>query len=270
MDGRAYTLPIDTVQADDGGLIVGGNWHSYPISSNEPHLGLDKQEDPFLIFAIGKDPWVNITRWTGSQWSSPYHISNSSAPIVTQPSGVMNLFNKKGSSIYRSDDNGSTWTKYSIGVSFTRPVVDMKYMWETGHLRFAAHDTDFKGRNIVTLNFDSDVPGVIPTKLTTSQSRGAFVPLLRNYPNPFRQFSTIDFQLMPTATKNEGYRIDSGILTILDLQGKVMRRQRLKNAAGTFTWDGKNAAGRSVPAGLYFYSISSGSVVQFNAMLLLK
>ena len=154
IDGRPYSLPIDQKQADDGGLIHRYNWQSYSISTNESFLGLDLQEKPLIVYATGER---QIVRWTGTTWTDPKNIPNLASPIVSGGNGELVML-KEGRNVYRSSDNGNTWKTYTYptGESFERVVVDQKYLYETGNIRFGAHDWDFKGRNVVTLLFTNN------------------------------------------------------------------------------------------------------------------
>jgi len=84
----------------------------------------------------------------------------------------------------------------------------------------------------------------------TQESQPSF--RFRNFPNPFSSFTTFSFEL----TKKTSIH-----LTIFDRLGRVVMRRvssfsNLENPE--IKWNGTDASGQQLPAGIYFYSISSG------------
>jgi len=57
-----------------------------------------------------------------------------------------------------------------------------------------------------------------------------------------------------------GSRAEPLRLSVHDLSGRLLRSFVLTSHAGTFEWDGSDAAGRPAPSGAYFVRISGGSV----------
>ena len=52
----------------------------------------------------------------------------------------------------------------------------------------------------------------------------------------------------------------AGTLALYDLGGRCLVRTRLGDEpGGVWTWDGRDAQGRTVPAGMYFARLDSGS-----------
>ena len=93
--------------------------------------------------------------------------------------------------------------------------------------------------------------------------------LLSNYPNPFNPETWIPYQLAKAADVT---------LTIYNIQGQVVRELALgQKLAGYYTdknraayWDGRNAVGEKVAAGVYFYSIKADAFVATRKMLIRK
>lgn len=94
-------------------------------------------------------------------------------------------------------------------------------------------------------------------------------PFGQNHPNPFNPSSTIWYEL-PEAS--------NVTLVIYDLLGKEIRKWDMRRQAGHshIVWDGRNAQGEAVPAGVYIYTLrakSRESDQRFNGtmkMVLLK
>jgi hypothetical protein len=72
---------------------------------------------------------------------------------------------------------------------------------------------------------------------------------LRVTPNPFRASTRI--------AGPAGARI-----TIFDTAGRIVRRGVVQGGTGVFSWDGRDARGRSVPIGLYFVSAETSRARQ--------
>lgn len=85
-----------------------------------------------------------------------------------------------------------------------------------------------------------------------------------SYPNPFNAQAKISFQLhRPHIPLN---------LRIYDIHGRELRAlldQPLPAGIHHVIWDGKNAEGKPVAAGIYFYQISAGQSKETEKMLLL-
>jgi hypothetical protein len=112
-----------------------------------------------------------------------------------------------------------------------------------------------------------DVSGSRMLKLRTSvaPADGA-VSLGSNYPNPF-QASTRTF--IPYGLKEAG----SVKLTVFDMLGREVRTLVTETqSAGSriVTWDGRDAAGNAVPAGMYTYRLESQAGVVSRTLTIVK
>jgi len=85
-----------------------------------------------------------------------------------------------------------------------------------------------------------------------------------NYPNPFNPSTTIKFAV-PTAGHVS--------LTVYDLAGRLVRTLidgDLPAASHAVVWDGRNASGRQVASGTYYYRLTSTGFDQTRKMMLIK
>ena len=83
------------------------------------------------------------------------------------------------------------------------------------------------------------------TRLGVEAASPAGMSLATPRPNPFRNTTTITYQL-PVAT--------AGALRVLDLQGRAVRtldRGPLAPGSHHLVWDGSDDAGRPTPPGVY-------------------
>ena len=88
--------------------------------------------------------------------------------------------------------------------------------------------------------------------------------LLQNYPNPFNPATEIEFIIPePAQVKLEIFNIlGEKIVTLVD--------RKLDPGHKVADWDGKNAEGREVSTGIYFYRLRAGDFAQTKKMVLLK
>ena len=90
------------------------------------------------------------------------------------------------------------------------------------------------------------------------------IALLSNYPNPFRQATTIYYDL-PVKTQVS--------ISIFDLMGmKITDLVNREEEAGynQVIWNGHNAKGQVVPSGIYIYQMNTPSFSSSGKMLLVK
>lgn len=87
---------------------------------------------------------------------------------------------------------------------------------------------------------------------------------LENYPNPFNPATEIRYQLPQAAT------VEMAVYNLLGQ--KVQTLVNEKQAAGHYRlrWEGRNAQGQPLPAGVYFLRMRAGSFVAERKLLLLK
>ncbi len=85
------------------------------------------------------------------------------------------------------------------------------------------------------------------------------------YPNPFRNSTTIKFEVNSPASTS---------ITVYNIKGQVVRHlvqsQKFSPGEQTIIWDGQDDRGRTVPAGIYFYKIRSGWYSSTKKMILIK
>ncbi len=76
--------------------------------------------------------------------------------------------------------------------------------------------------------------------------------LTGNYPNPFRESTTIGFRLSAAA---KSYQVH---LNVYDLKGQLVSTLKegvLESGTHEIIWDGTDMTGRKMPAGMYFYKL---------------
>ena len=113
----------------------------------------------------------------------------------------------------------------------------------------------------------TDVAGHFALSLQAfSTARGAALPadfaLGQNYPNPFNPSTIIPYQLPASGhVRLEVFNmLGQRLATLVDAERSA--------GAHTAQWDGTDAAGRAVGAGVYIYRLSSGGITENRRMVL--
>jgi len=86
-------------------------------------------------------------------------------------------------------------------------------------------------------------------------------PALSAHPNPFGERVRLDFALPQGQAARVG---------IYDLQGRLQRSLVAEAAAGNLLWDGRDSAGRALPAGLYLARLDGGKTGAVCRLLRLR
>jgi hypothetical protein len=119
-------------------------------------------------------------------------------------------------------------------------------------------DTILTGMLGEPFNPFSPVPGAD----TEAKGRTA---LLGNHPNPFNPRTTVAFELAAPATVK---------LDVYDLSGRHVRTlvdgRTMPAGRHDAAWDGRDAAGRRVAAGVYFSHLRTGDFQETRRMTLVK
>lgn len=130
----------------------------------------------------------------------------------------------------------------------------------TGPVNITAITTQYDTGYQVTSRFLAD----FSTTANDDQTNENPVVLLGNYPNPFNPNTNITFNIKSAQTVN---------VNIFNTKGQLVRT--LKSDVKTvgenhITWDAKDANGKNVSAGIYFYNIKSDKLSACKKMILVK
>lgn len=88
--------------------------------------------------------------------------------------------------------------------------------------------------------------------------------LHQNFPNPFNPETMIKFEL-PIETK-----VRLSVFNMLGQEVRTLVSERMGIGRYSFSWDAKDAFGRSLAAGIYLYRLETSDVVFIKKMVLLK
>ena len=156
------------------------------------------------------------------------------------------LFAGKGA-VYRSTDDGITWTKFGTGLP-TNETMQISALAERNGVLYAG-DRKF-GLYAISTSL---------TGIRNDQRNDLSFKLNQNYPNPFNPVSTINYSIGKEGhTKIIVYNIKGSRAAVLVDENK---------SAGSYSVQ-FNAS--SLPSGVYFYKLESGSYSDIKKLVLMK
>ncbi len=197
---------------------------------------------------VGKHIWYSSNQ--GSSWSD---ISGSLPDIpvhslVIDPNISTVLYIGTEAGVFRSTNNGSSWTLFNSGMPSYVPVDELVLQTGTKKLFAFTH-----GRSV----WMTDTP--LPVEDGNATVPDEFV-LEQNYPNPFNPSTTIEFIVNETGTTT---------LKVYDITGREV--QTLFN---DFAQSGVKYSvtfeASSLASGVYYYELRAGNKIKTKKMILLK
>ena len=87
--------------------------------------------------------------------------------------------------------------------------------------------------------------------------------LSQNHPNPFRNSTTIFFQLNTEITENTE-------ISIFNLKGQQIKKYSILNSQSSIVWDGTDEFNKPVTSGIYFYKLKTGNSALIKKMILME
>ncbi len=111
-------------------------------------------------------------------------------------------------------------------------------------------------------------PRLIRWRGTSVDTRESILPiafsLRQNYPNPFNPATTIEFAL-PQRT-----RVAIRFFNLAGAEIRTLVNEPKEPGHHKVTWDGKDAAGQTVPSGVYLYKIQAGEFVAVRKCVVVR
>jgi hypothetical protein len=125
--------------------------------------------------------------------------------------------------------------------------------------------------DLVHVTMPNETSGInfnVPSDVENAADNSSSVPLefelSRNHPNPFNPATEIEYTLKRPA------QVTLQIYNVLGQQVKTLVSEYQSAGSYDIVWDGKNARGRKVTSGIYFYRLEVNGVSQTRRMVLLK
>lgn len=245
--------PISVTSLDTG-LVI--NSRAYDAAAKE-----------LVINVTGKD--IMGQRGTIFVQGAPFQklelISPNGGESLFAGSAATITWNSNGALVFVriefSSDAGSTWTLITAATEN-----DGSYLWtipsltsDHGVIRISdasdGEPVDVSDAAFSIIGDTTDVPRPLEPQSYA---------LHPGYPNPFKPLTRIQFDLpAPELVR----------LAVYDIQGREVRRlisRMLPNGQHTAVWDGTDARGRRVSAGVYFYHLQAGRFVAIRKITVLQ
>jgi len=285
--GLNYAIPVDNpfANATDGtrketfAFGLRNPWRfSIDQSSREiwaGDVGQNRREEIDLIEAGGNYGWNTMEGFDCFNPASGCDRSGLKLPVVDY--GRDDGFSVTGGYIYRGPGRPELTGAYIYGDFGSGNIWLLRYqnnqivadsLLLATNLSIASFGVDQQNElYIVDLagriyQFSEEFPTSASNEPDLRQTRSA--TLTQNFPNPFNPTTSITFTIRRTTDIS---------LTVYDILGRKIRTLLNETRPGgtySVVWDGKNAVGRQVASGHYFYRIEAGEFNSTRTMLLLK
>ncbi len=237
-EGRAIKFTTRGPQGSDVWLTVEDS--EIDDSSGGDGDGVAEPAEVFdLILTVGNGGAGSASSVTGTLTTSDTDVTieDGTAEFGTIPGGG-------------SATNAASPFVVRVATSPSDETVELELQLSTGS-RYDTYD-------IVTITLDLTGTGVeepaVPLAFAVRQ----------NYPNPFRGGTTLAFDLpRPAETTVEVYNVAGRRVTVLADRDFPAGRHSVR-------WDGRDADGHAVSAGIYFYRVASGANEAMRKMIVLK
>jgi len=244
-----------------------GNW-SAEISGNGDFSFEVAGDTPLKLSLLSTPDWiVGEQQFIRVVLSGEQNIASASFNLVTLDGSAvtpLSLFDDGGHNDFGAGDG-------IYGGAFTPATVDT--------FRIQATGTTASGENFVRQDRIPIIIGADPnTSVVFDEPSPKTFALYQNYPNPFWSEATSRFAGNPeTKIGFDIPDLHKGKVTvrlaIYNISGQLVRllldEQRVRGRH-EILWDGRDAFGKAVSAGVYFYQITAGGFKARNKMLVLK
>jgi len=134
--------------------------------------------------------------------------------------------------------------------------------WEGGNILLASESACLPGGNDCGVLMGAWGEGCTITPVTGPAP--ARFHLAQNSPNPFNPGTVIRFGLAETRS------VEVSVFSVAGRRVATLQRGPLPAGPHAVTWDGRDAAGRPVASGTYFYRLTAGDFRAVKSMVLLK
>jgi len=261
---------------------AGTNWVRYDLTSATGFckgIAVDPT-DSDIVYAAGY-PGFHKTTNGGNSWDEiGGGISGNTYAVVIDPSDPSVVYTGGTNGVFKSTDSGDNWI--NVGLNDVNAIAidpgnhDVVYAGTTngvyastdGGATWDAMNDGLEDLGINSLGIfpgaylfcGADVGGMYRWDIYTGMEElGGYhsTSVLRATPNPMRHSASITYYL-----PNENHVT----LAIYDAQGRLVRELvSAQQTAGTYTrgWDGIDAYGAPVAAGVYFCRLMAGKAASF-------
>jgi hypothetical protein len=87
---------------------------------------------------------------------------------------------------------------------------------------------------------------------------------IENYPNPFSELTTIEFEL------NEGSFVDLKVFNLMGQEVQTLKHENMEQGLHSITWNATNSHGIMVENGVYLLRIEAGGITQCHHIVIMR
>ncbi len=274
-------------KSTDGGL----NWAALPANFTVGVTGLALWKDGVNML-VGTNGGIKRSTNSGDTWDAAFSgFPISACASFTQIGST--IFGASAFGVHRSTNGGANWSLANTGITGTAVLAVASRgtdLYAGTPLNGIFHSTD-NGTSWAPLNGGLPAPiGVnkfavitnphlfaggtkssvwsLPLAPTSVREIKGRVPreytLGQNYPNPFNPETRIEFSILKSA------RVKLEVFNVLGQNVTTLIDKTLAGGTYQVTWDGKDAAGKTVSSGIYFYHLEAGDFVETKKMNFVK
>ena len=267
----------------------GGNWQKIFDEAVNVYAITKLGSGRLLAASYGK---VFYSDDNGSSWSSSSNGLVSSTPSMFAIRNQSEIFmSTLGHGIYKSTDNGVTWTNQTgAGPDYSCVIVNTDGSMHAGTRGSWVHRSD-DGNNwgivnsgmgddkyvlsLLTTNSGylfagMDYAGLYKTvdKIVTNVEKNNEIPtefsLYQNYPNPFNPSTKIKYEI-PDQARNDNTHVQLIIYDVIGREVAMLINEEQKPGSFEVNFNASN-----LTSGVYFYKLIAGSFIETKKMLLLR
>ena len=241
---------------------------------------LPGQSDDFFVVSLSTDGDTNWTyRLNGSANDDDYALAlvYGSDGNIYAAGRVNNAGSERDLTVVCLDPDGFDNWIYYYAAEGSYPFLDEAYAIDygpDGHVYTSGCGyTDQNGHDFTVIGIDPET-GV-------EEAKTDYVTIVRlgAMPNPFSKLTNIRYSILARpASQGEagdtGYSIENPTLRIYDASGRLVRsfnqESSIGNQGSVVSWDGTDAAGKQVLAGVYFVTLEAGNMRAREKLLLVR
>ena len=296
--GTAHTVAITGVTDLVGNPIAPGTTADIIEPTPAPLIVITEVMRNPLILADADGEWfevrndgavaVDMNGWTIRDDGTDSHVINNGGPLIINPGeykvlgvnaaamateGVTLFYQYTGVTLGNAADELVLETAGAVLVDAL--VWDDNVVWPSPNgasmfWRGGGDNGDGNNWSVSITPFgsgDLGTPGAVNDDVSAAPVPGTPTVLAGNFPNPFNPTTTFNFTLAKGG---------HAVLGVYDLRGRLVRTLVDDTLAagsydGAYHWDGRDARGRGVNSGTYFYRLElDGQVVGARKMMLVK